>query len=259
MSSGCRAATRARWACICFACAVVWLAHGPLARAEAVHASPPSAAPKARQANATHKTRRARTARRRREAKRLRSPQYRQMRAQWHAKLSDEPTVAEDTTCLVFKPVNTPDTFVLVPHAETGQFDDIQQAIAQKAFAHYKTGHDHPVDPRLLHIAYQIMTHFDAPFLRLVSGYRPTRATSRHSQGKAMDIVVPGVQDKELAEYAKTFEHVGVGLYNVSGFVHVDVRDESYFWTQHTKKRKRSSKKHKPSHPRPHSAPDDDH
>jgi hypothetical protein len=45
-----------------------------------------------------------------------------------------------------------------------------------------------------------------------------------------MDIVVPGVSDADLASFARELGYVGVGIYPTSGFVHVDVRDRSYFW-----------------------------
>jgi hypothetical protein len=45
-----------------------------------------------------------------------------------------------------------------------------------------------------------------------------------------MDIVVPGTPDDEVAKFARELGFVGVGIYPTSGFVHVDVRDRSYFW-----------------------------
>jgi hypothetical protein len=48
--------------------------------------------------------------------------------------------------------------------------------------------------------------------------------------GRAVDIVVPGVPNDEVAGYAREFGRVGVGHYPVSGFVHLDVRDRSFFW-----------------------------
>jgi len=46
-----------------------------------------------------------------------------------------------------------------------------------------------------------------------------------------MDFIVPGAADAEVAAFARTLGFVGVGIYPVSGFVHVDVRDRSYFWS----------------------------
>ena len=47
--------------------------------------------------------------------------------------------------------------------------------------------------------------------------------------------MVPGVGLGAVARYARSFGHVGVGFYPVSGFVHLDVRDgPSYFWVDRT-------------------------
>ncbi|MEL6181833.1 MAG: DUF882 domain-containing protein, partial [Myxococcota bacterium] len=78
--------------------------------------------------------------------------------------------------------------------------------------------------------------------LHLVSGYRvPTRRDrkrrrrgkrgSRHGTGEAADIRVPGVPAADVAYMVRAhFERVGVGYYPTSGFVHVDVRNQSYYW-----------------------------
>ncbi len=41
---------------------------------------------------------------------------------------------------------------------------------------------------------------------------------------------MPGAGDDEVATFARELGFVGVGIYPTSGFVHVDVRDRSYFW-----------------------------
>jgi uncharacterized protein YcbK (DUF882 family) len=93
-------------------------------------------------------------------------------------------------------------------------------------------GEEHPIDPRTLGLVYRIQTHFDAPEVRVVSGYRVPRAGSRsnHGKGRAVDLIVPGVADEEVARFARDFGFVGVGVYPVSQFVHVDIRPRSYFW-----------------------------
>src|SRR5258708_20103469 len=45
-----------------------------------------------------------------------------------------------------------------------------------------------------------------------------------------MGLVVRGARDDEVARYARSLGFVGVGLYPRSGFVHLDVREHSYFW-----------------------------
>jgi uncharacterized protein YcbK (DUF882 family) len=93
-------------------------------------------------------------------------------------------------------------------------------------------GDEHPLDPRTLALVYRIQTHFAAPEIRVVSGYRVPRAASRsnHGKGRAVDMVVPGIPDEELARFAREMGFVGVGVYPTSQFVHVDIRPRSYFW-----------------------------
>lgn len=94
------------------------------------------------------------------------------------------------------------------------------------------TGDEHPVDPRTMGLVYRIETHFGAPEIRVVSGYRVPKPGSRsnHGKGRAMDMVVPGVADEEVARFVRELGFVGVGVYPTSQFVHVDVRPRSYFW-----------------------------
>ncbi|HEY8039598.1 MAG TPA: DUF882 domain-containing protein [Polyangiaceae bacterium] len=94
------------------------------------------------------------------------------------------------------------------------------------------SGDEHPVDPRTLALAYRIQTHFGVPELRVVSGYRVPKPGSRsnHGKGRALDMVVPGVADEEVARFTREMGFVGVGVYPTSQFIHVDIRPRSYFW-----------------------------
>jgi hypothetical protein len=55
-----------------------------------------------------------------------------------------------------------------------------------------------------------------------------------------MDLVVPGASDEDVAKLAREQGFAGVGIYPVSGFVHVDVRERSYFWVDTSGPGKRS-------------------
>jgi uncharacterized protein YcbK (DUF882 family) len=98
------------------------------------------------------------------------------------------------------------------------------------------SGDEHPVDPRVLGVVYRIETHFGVPEIRVVSGYRVPRpgSHSNHGRGRAMDIVVPGVPDEDVARFVREIGFVGVGVYPASQFVHVDVRPRSYFWVDYS-------------------------
>lgn len=93
-------------------------------------------------------------------------------------------------------------------------------------------GDEHPIDPRTLALAYRIQRHFSVPEIRVVSGYRVPRPGSRsnHGKGRAIDLIVPGTPDEEVARFARELGFVGVGVYPASQFVHVDIRPRSYFW-----------------------------
>jgi hypothetical protein len=92
------------------------------------------------------------------------------------------------------------------------------------------------MDPRTLGLVYRIQRHFEVPEIRVVSGYRLPKPGSRsnHGLGRAMDIIVPGVADEDVARYAREFGFVGVGVYPTSQFVHVDIRPRSYFWVDYS-------------------------
>jgi hypothetical protein len=100
----------------------------------------------------------------------------------------------------------------------------------------------HPIDPKLLDLVYRLQTHFGAHEIRIISGYRTPRKNGRsnHGRGRAIDLVVPGASDEEVAKFAREQGFVGVGVYPVSGFLHVDVRERSYFWVDKSGPGKRS-------------------
>jgi len=96
-----------------------------------------------------------------------------------------------------------------------------------------KSDNRHSISPRLLNLIYRIQVHFKASEIRVVSGYRTPRSgksEGNHGKGRALDFMVPGVHNSSVAKFARVLGFVGVGIYPTSGFVHVDVRDRSYFW-----------------------------
>lgn len=159
--------------------------------------------------------------------------EYQRMRDAWHAAIPAEP-VAEPPARppLVIAPVNSNggERVSIVPQRDDGGFTEADMRLAARAFTPKGRLKPHPIAPHLLDLVYRAMTHFKAPLVHLVSGYRPDRAGSRHTQGRAIDMVIPGVSNEELAEYVRKFGFVGVGIYPKSGFVHLDVRETSYFW-----------------------------
>jgi uncharacterized protein YcbK (DUF882 family) len=131
---------------------------------------------------------------------------------------------------LVLLALNGGDTEVLVPERDNGGFSELDRKRAAVAFSQQSPGKVHPMSARLLDLVYRSVRHFDARVVRVVSGFRRDRAGSRHTQGRAVDMTIEGVANERLAAYAREFGFVGVGFYPKSGFVHLDVRDASYFW-----------------------------
>jgi uncharacterized protein YcbK (DUF882 family) len=150
----------------------------------------------------------------------------------WHTP-STHPA-AHDATgrpMLVLTTINRGETLEVSSSSDDGRFAsaDLDRVAHELRAA---TGDEHPVDPRTLSLVYRIQTHFGVPEVRVVSGYRVPKpgSHSNHGKGRAVDMVVPGVPDEEVARFVRDIGFVGVGVYPTSQFVHVDIRPRSYFW-----------------------------
>jgi uncharacterized protein YcbK (DUF882 family) len=162
-----------------------------------------------------------------------------------HAPCTDAvPRDAQGRPMLALHTVNRGESLSLAPSRDGTGFDSIDLDRAAHLLR-AASGDEHPVDPRTLALVYRIQTHFDAPEIRVVSGYRVPRPRSRsnHGKGRAIDLIVPGVADEDVAKFAREMGFVGVGVYPRSQFVHVDIRPRSYFWVDasgpHMKNRER--------------------
>jgi LysM repeat protein len=92
----------------------------------------------------------------------------------------------------------------------------------------------HPIHPRLVKLIGEVAKRYPGHEIEIISGYRPHRRGHRrsyHARGRALDFRVRGVTNLELYLFIKTFEDVGCGYYPSSTFVHLDIRDSSYAWT----------------------------
>jgi uncharacterized protein YcbK (DUF882 family) len=164
----------------------------------------------------------------------------------WHAP-SSKP-VARDASgrpMLTMRSMNRGDALAVPAMCDDGGF----AATDLDRLAHLlraSGGEEHPLDPRTVSLVYRIQTHFGASEVVFVSGYRVPKPGSRsnHGKGRAVDLVVPGVADEEVARFARDQGFVGVGVYPTSQFVHVDIRPRSYFWVDysgpHTRNRESS-------------------
>ncbi len=151
----------------------------------------------------------------------------------WHAVAPGRtaPTDERGRKKLVLFALNTQERVELTAERDTGAFSAHELDRAAHLLREPSTGNEHPVEPRIVDVLYKIALKFDAQEIRVVSGYRtPRGGASNHGKGRAVDVVVPGTTDDDVAKFARELGFMGVGIYPVSGFVHVDVRDRSYFW-----------------------------
>lgn len=166
------------------------------------------------------------------------------MRARWHQPASSRDRDRWEATLprppLVLVAIAGGERVELTPERDDGGFDSEDLQRAEEALAARRSGARHPIEPGVLDRVYRAQRHFRVPFVWVVSGFREDRATSRHTMGRAMDVVMPGVRDTVLAEHFRAEGFSGVGTYTLSGFVHIDVRNRSYFWLDGTSPGRRS-------------------
>ncbi len=176
--------------------------------------------------------RRRRAGARVRRRPRLTTAQRRQIQ-RWHAHPESRQVrawLAQSPPPLVFFPIHGQTRWSLTPSNDEGDFEGEALLLAGQALVS-RDGETHPIHPRLVALVYRAVRHFRAPYVHVISGYRPGRPSSRHAQGRAIDFVLPGVSDRRLAGFLRPQGFVGVGIYPVSGFVHLDVRGRSHFWS----------------------------
>jgi uncharacterized protein YcbK (DUF882 family) len=103
-----------------------------------------------------------------------------------------------------------------------------------------RTTAETPIDPRLIGLLYRISQRTGQKII-LVSGFRAPMfslaALSYHTRGMAADIRIPGMTPLMVRDLAASMGVHGIGYYPVSGFVHVDVRDQFTTWTDYGRDR----------------------
>ncbi|MEM9187846.1 MAG: LysM peptidoglycan-binding domain-containing protein [Myxococcota bacterium] len=109
---------------------------------------------------------------------------------------------------------------------------------------------------RLLAMLANVSDHFGGRTLYVVSGFRAargyTRATSKHTMGRAIDFRVRGVPNTALRDYCRGLSQAGVGYYPRSSFVHLDARERRTYWVDWSRPGER------PDYRRPGEAPEDE-
>lgn len=161
---------------------------------------------------------------------------YRDSVARWHTPTPGKSAPVDDSgrPLLALANLNTSETLELPAASDDGDFSAVSLERAGRFFRDTRTGQTHPMEPATLDLIYRAQRRFNAHEIRVVSGYRagknPRARTSPHGQGRAVDLVVPGAADKDVAAWARSQGFVGVGVYPNAGYCHLDTRPSSYFW-----------------------------
>ena len=162
---------------------------------------------------------------------------YRAAVLSWHRSITTPArTDAHGRPFLTLEILNTNERLELAPQVDSGGFAASDLDKLAHAMRDTRRGNEHPIDPALADLVYDVQKHFKAHGLRVISGYRTPSGPghSNHGRGRAMDLIVPGVVDEEVAKYVRAKGFTGVGIYPSSGFVHVDVRPVSYYWVDNS-------------------------
>jgi len=148
--------------------------------------------------------------------------------------------------------VNTGETIEVKLNLDTGEVDATGYARLRHIMRCQRTTAETPIDPRLIDLLYRIALRTKQKIV-LVSGFRApmfSLATlSYHTRGMAADIRIPGMTPLMARDLAESMGVHGLGYYPVSGFIHVDVRDDKSRWTDFGQDRSdREGTEHGPSH-----------
>ena len=137
--------------------------------------------------------------------------------------------------------INTKETLMLRFQDDRGRPIKGWQKRFDKFMRCHLTGAVHKMDTRLPQLLYKTARQFEGHRMEVVSGYRHPRVArnpkSPHKQGLACDFRMAGIANTVLRDYLrKAYDHVGVGYYPNSVFVHLDNRKTgpSAFWIDYS-------------------------
>ncbi len=119
---------------------------------------------------------------------------------------------------------------------DRGRYVPDALAAVNKVLRDFRTGDEHPMDPRLLDLLSAVHGRVEKGPFQVISGYRSPKTNamlhersegvaskSLHMEGMAIDVRVEGVALDHLHRAALDLGRGGVGLYPTSDFVHMDV------------------------------------
>lgn len=140
-----------------------------------------------------------------------------------------------NTRSLSFVHLHTGETLE-VTYWHNGRYITSAQRAISELLRDHRNGQKHSIDPKLLDALHRLKRELALrrPF-HIISGYRSPETNEKlrrmgrnvarrslHTQGKAIDIRVPGRDTAQLRQVALNMRAGGVGYYPNSDFVHID-------------------------------------
>ena len=152
----------------------------------------------------------------------------------------------------VLESANTGEQIEVSLNLDTGEVDATGYTRLRHIMRCLRTTAETPIDPRLIDLLYRISQRTRQKII-LVSGFRAPMfslaALSYHTRGMAADIRIPGMTPLMARDLAESMGVHGLGYYPVSGFIHVDVRDDNARWTDYGQNRQDGEgTEHGPAH-----------
>lgn len=149
------------------------------------------------------------------------------------------PSVADAS--FVLQAVNNGEEMEVRLNRATGELDPESYRRLRHLMRCLHTTAETPIDPRLIDLLYRISERTKTKIL-LVSGFRAPMYSmaklSYHTRGMAADIRIPGLTPLMARDLAESMGVKGLGYYPVSGFIHVDVREERMRWIDYGENRR---------------------
>jgi uncharacterized protein YcbK (DUF882 family) len=133
----------------------------------------------------------------------------------------------------VIEALNSGERVEVVLDLASGDMEESSYREVRRLMRCRRTGAETPIDPRLVELLFRLSQRTNQR-IQLISGYRaPAYAApmSYHTRGMAADIRIPGMTALMVRDLARAMGVRGIGYYPRSQFVHVDLRDEPFFWT----------------------------
>lgn len=144
--------------------------------------------------------------------------------------------LAGEVRRFVIESVNSGESIEVAIDLATGEVEGESYRKLRHLMRCRRTGAETPIDPRLVEMLYRISER-TGQRIGLVSGFRApmysTADLSYHTRGMAADVRIAGMTPLMVRDLVTALGARGVGYYPVSQFVHVDVRDERYAWTDY--------------------------